>query len=795
MLRFPLPVIAAVNGAAVGLGCSLAVLCDIVLISETAYLADPHVSVGLVAGDGGAAFWPLLTPILRSREYLYTGDRIPAATAVELGLATRATPPEELLPEARRLAERLAAQPAEALRGTKRVANMHLSQALSGAMQAGFAAERVTMRTAEHRAAAAGPAPARADDASADRRPRTSSEFRASVRDWCRAHVPPDWRQAQTGRVRRRSTSRFQQWWFGELRAGRVTRCRTGRPSGAAGCPSAEQVVLYSELAAHDAPRLVLAFVAIHHAAATLLAAGTDEQRRTAPARPSWTARSGSRASPSPRPGPTWPACGRPPAGTGDRYVVNGQKLWASGATHADWCLLLARTDPDAPKRRGISYFLLDMRTPGIDVRPIRQATGESHFCEIFLTDVEIPAAKLVGPENGGWQVAQETLGAERGMTMLELAERLGNAGFRWLVEACARRPAALPDDSLVADRLAAFETEITGAAGAVPRPGRAPRQRGGRPGRRLDREAVLQRAAAADDGLRRRGRRAARARGAAQARLQRLGVRRLGAGLHRLVGVDDPRRDERDPAHDHRRARPRPAERSCGMSDVARLRRGPRRAAGGRPRPALQGPVRARLGRARRVRLARPGGAGRPRRRGRDLRRDRRHPARDGPGRGHVRPYLGAAVLGVGHAAGPGARPRTGTSCCARPRGRARPSRSRCRQDDRGHVRSGWTADGGCPVRAEFIARRGRGDPAAAGRPRAAAATLVIVGARSRDAGLGVRAAAGRRRDPAARHRDGATRSRCPRGPVWRFAGDPQCRRARCSTGPPSRSRATAWG
>ena len=92
LLRFPLPVIAAVNGPAVGLGCSLAVLCDIVLISERAPTWPTRTSrVGLVAGDGGAAFWPLLTPILRSREYLYTGDRIPAATAVELGLATRAT--------------------------------------------------------------------------------------------------------------------------------------------------------------------------------------------------------------------------------------------------------------------------------------------------------------------------------------------------------------------------------------------------------------------------------------------------------------------------------------------------------------------------------------------------------------------------------------------------------------------------------------------------------------------------------------------------------------------------------
>jgi enoyl-CoA hydratase len=151
MLRFPLPVIAAVNGAAMGLGASLAVLCDVVLMSDRAYLADPHVAVGLVAGDGGAAFWPLLTPILRTREYLYTGDRIDAATAVEVGLASRVVAADELLDEARKLAVRLAALPPEALRSTKRVVNMYLSQALGGPMQAGFAAEVVTMRSPEHR--------------------------------------------------------------------------------------------------------------------------------------------------------------------------------------------------------------------------------------------------------------------------------------------------------------------------------------------------------------------------------------------------------------------------------------------------------------------------------------------------------------------------------------------------------------------------------------------------------------------------------------------------------------------
>jgi alkylation response protein AidB-like acyl-CoA dehydrogenase len=288
-------------------------------------------------------------------------------------------------------------------------------------------------------------------------------DFRAVVRDWCRAHVPRDWRRAQTG-VSDEEFVTFQKAWFDELRQGGFAVPHWPKEWGGGMC-LAEQIILYQELAAHDAPRLVLAFVGIHHAAATLLAAGTDEQRR--------------RHLPAILDGTIWcQGFSEPDAGSDlaslktsahkveSGYVVSGQKLWASWAEHADWCLLLARTDQDAPKRDGISYFLLDMRSPGIDVRPIRQATGEAHFCEVFLDKVEVPATQLVGAENGGWQVAQATLSAERGMTMLELAERLGNAGFRWLIDACARprsggrRPI---DDPVVQDRLAGFETEVTG--------------------------------------------------------------------------------------------------------------------------------------------------------------------------------------------------------------------------------------------------------------------------------------------------------------------------------------------
>lgn len=284
-------------------------------------------------------------------------------------------------------------------------------------------------------------------------------EFRASVRAWCRSHVPADWRAAQTG-VPDSEYVAFQKWWFAELRSAGYAVPHWPAEWGG-GMSAAEQVVLYSELAAHDAPRLVLAFVAIHHAASTLLVAGTDEQRRRHLPAIRDDAEIWVQGFSEPEAGSDLASLRTVARREGDAYVVNGQKLWASGATHADWCLLLARTDPGAPKRRGISYFLLDMRTPGLDVRPIRNAVGESHFCEIFLNDVVIPAGNMVGPENAGWRVAQETLGAERGMTMLELAERLGNAGFRWLVSACSRT--GVVGDSLVADRLAGFETEIAG--------------------------------------------------------------------------------------------------------------------------------------------------------------------------------------------------------------------------------------------------------------------------------------------------------------------------------------------
>ncbi|MGA9276579.1 acyl-CoA dehydrogenase family protein, partial [Ilumatobacter sp.] len=99
----------------------------------------------------------------------------------------------------------------------------------------------------------------------------------------------------------------------------------------------------------------------------------------------------------------------------GDRYIVNGQKVWCSGGRYSNWGILMARTDPDAGKHEGISFFLCPMDLPGIEIRPLKQMTGEAEFDEVFFTDVEMPVETLLGPEHGGWGVAMAVLTNERG--------------------------------------------------------------------------------------------------------------------------------------------------------------------------------------------------------------------------------------------------------------------------------------------------------------------------------------------------------------------------------------------
>lgn len=151
MVRCRIPVVAAVNGPAVGLGCSVIALSDVVYMAESAYLADPHVAVGLVAGDGGPITWPLHTSLLLAKEYAFTGDRIPAARAREIGLANHVCPDGEVLAVALAAAHRIAKLPRQAVEATKRVLNLHLERAVLATIDFAMAAESESFETDELR--------------------------------------------------------------------------------------------------------------------------------------------------------------------------------------------------------------------------------------------------------------------------------------------------------------------------------------------------------------------------------------------------------------------------------------------------------------------------------------------------------------------------------------------------------------------------------------------------------------------------------------------------------------------
>ena len=148
----------------------------------------------------------------------------------------------------------------------------------------------------------------------------------------------------------------------------------------------------------------------------------------------------------------------------GEEFVVNGQKVWTSYADIADWCFLLCRTEPEAPKHKGISLLLVDMRSPGVTVRPLRQMTGEAEFCEVFFEDVRVPADMMVGAPGAGWPIAMGILAHERGPVWTFTFQRQIRQSFEQLVRtarAHARGRTALADP-VVRQRLAQVYAEVT---------------------------------------------------------------------------------------------------------------------------------------------------------------------------------------------------------------------------------------------------------------------------------------------------------------------------------------------
>jgi alkylation response protein AidB-like acyl-CoA dehydrogenase len=273
--------------------------------------------------------------------------------------------------------------------------------------------------------------------------------FRRAIRDWLAEVVPPDWKARMT-KASNEEYVAFQRWFMAERNKVGLAIAHWPKEYGGAGLTLRHLTVIADEMARADAPLTRMFTISLIHMPGTLLPHGTEVQKR--------------RYLSGVAKGEVWcQGFSEPNSGSdlaslrcravrdGDHYVINGQKIWSSNSMYADHCLLLTRTDPDAQKHRGITYFIMDMRSPGVEVRPIRQANGRSEFGEIFLTNVRIPAQNMIGAENNGWRVAQATLASERGVIAFEGGERQRHeieafyrksldTGAAWLRDAQLRR-------------------------------------------------------------------------------------------------------------------------------------------------------------------------------------------------------------------------------------------------------------------------------------------------------------------------------------------------------------------
>lgn len=250
--------------------------------------------------------------------------------------------------------------------------------------------------------------------------------FRGEVASWFRDHAPKEWnrrsREMDPGRYREALLE-----WLAALNTKGFAAPALDPEWGGGGFGAREQTIIYEEWARADAPGLEAFIVSLHHVPSTFLMAGTPEQQqRFIPAAirgEGWC-----QGFSEPGSGSDLASLRLPATRVEGGWEVSGQKIWSTNADTAKWCLLLARTDPDSAGAAGITYFVLDMEAPGVEVRPIRQNTGYQEYCEIFLDRVHIPDGDVIGEVGQGWAVAQRTLTAERGPLGFDLLVRISVA-------------------------------------------------------------------------------------------------------------------------------------------------------------------------------------------------------------------------------------------------------------------------------------------------------------------------------------------------------------------------------
>ncbi|MBL7491111.1 acyl-CoA dehydrogenase family protein [Frankia sp. AgB1.9] len=262
--------------------------------------------------------------------------------------------------------------------------------------------------------------------------------FRAQLRSWLEQAVPAHGAPPPPGDwpARRAYDTAWQRKLFDAGYAG----LHWPKAFGGQGVAVSQQLVYLEEYARAGAPYISVNFVGMMHAGPTLIAEGTDEQRafhlpRILRGDDVWC-----QGFSEPDAGSDLASLRTRAVRDGDEYVIHGQKIWSTRAHVADYCELLVRTDPEARKHRGISWLILDMHQPGVEVRPMRTIDGESHFCEVFLDGARAPVTNRVGAENDGWRVTNVTLRFERGTAFAQHVITM-RSQIRALVEVARTTP------------------------------------------------------------------------------------------------------------------------------------------------------------------------------------------------------------------------------------------------------------------------------------------------------------------------------------------------------------------
>lgn len=286
--------------------------------------------------------------------------------------------------------------------------------------------------------------------------PVEAEEFRVEIRGWLRDNLPAGWFDEgfeMTDEQRRE----FNQNWPQKLCEGGWICATWPTEYGGKGLTTMQGVVLAEEFAAARAP-MRGDFFGDTLVGPTLLQWGTEEQKQQflpgiLKGETRWC-----QGFSEPNSGSDLASLKTTAVLDGEEWVINGQKVWTTQGHHADYCFLLTRTDADAPKHKGISYLLVPMRQPGVEVRGITQPDGTAEFCEVFFTEARCPKDNVVGGVNNGWKVANSTLAFERGQSATTGYRRFEEE-YRLMLEA-ARANGAI-DDPMIRQRLVQYYTKI----------------------------------------------------------------------------------------------------------------------------------------------------------------------------------------------------------------------------------------------------------------------------------------------------------------------------------------------